>query len=40
MNHTNGKKNPNAIKDIETSKQVYKEINAMKKNVEVKNIAE
>lgn len=28
--HANGKKNPNAIRDIETSKKVYKEINAIK----------
>jgi hypothetical protein len=31
--HTGGKKNPNAIKDIETSQKVYKEINAMKAEV-------
>lgn len=36
MNHTDGKKNPNAIKDIETSQSVYKEINSMKAT-EVKN---
>lgn len=36
MNHTVGKRNPNAIRDIETSQKVYKEINSMKAT-EVKN---
>lgn len=35
---TGGKKNPNAIKDIETSKQVYKEINSMKVKTGEKNV--
>lgn len=37
VDHTGGKKNPNAIKDIETSKQVYKEINSMKATEVIKD---